>query len=215
MTPPPAAEAFRQTRWSLVRELDHATHAQARMDELCIRYWMPVQAYFADHGFDADASADLTRAFFDRLLREGVERASEYGRFRLFLMDELERFLASPASAGAVRTSAHTEHALRRDFAVEIIAHAMTRLRDEARDAGRLPMFERLQRYLSSAARTGEYARDADEMGVHVLSVTMAVRRLRQRFRELIEDELVQLTRDGDAHDAERQALREALERTP
>lgn len=212
---PSTADAFRPTRWSLLGDLGRSPHAQARLDELCIRYWAPVQAYFTDHGFDADAAGDLTRRFFERLLRDGVDRAGEYGRFRLFLMDELERFLASPQPIDAVRTSARTEHALRHDFAVEIIAHAMARLRDEAGEAGRLSMFERLQHYLSSAARPGDYARDAAALGVHVLSVAMAVRRLRQRFRELIDDELVQLTRDGDAHHAERQALREALEHTP
>lgn len=210
-----SSDAFRQTRWSLLGDLRQDALAPARLDELCIRYWMPVQAYFSDRGFDADTAAALTHGFFDRLLRGGLERAAEYGRFRLFLMDELEHFLASPDARTPVHTSVHTEHHLRHDFAVEIIAHAMARLRHEAEDAGRLRMFEHLQRYLSSTAGPGEYARDAATLGVHVLSVTMAVRRLRQRFREVVADELSQLTRDGDAYAAERQALREALEHTP
>ncbi len=212
---PHSAEAFRDTRWSLMGDLARGAPAQSRLDELCIRYWTPVQAYFVGRGLDTEAAADHTRGFFDHLLRDRLGRAAEYGRFRLFLMDELELYLASPDAYAPVHTSARTEQSLRHDFAVEVIAHAMTRLRREAEDAGRLRMFERLQRYLSSAALPGEYARDAESLGVHVLSVTMAVRRLRQRFRELVGDELSQLTRDGDAYAAERQALREALERTP
>ena len=215
MQTPASLDAFRNTRWSLVAELQQPQHAQARLDELCIRYWTPVQAFFAERGCDADTATRMTRGFFDHLVDDGIARASSYGRFRLFLLDELERYLAKSRASGADTVAVDTgEQALRRGFAVEVIALSMQRLRGEAIEAGRLPTFECLQHYLSHEASHREYAQDAAKLGVHPLFVSMAVQRMRQRFRQLVDDELAQLTRDSEEFEAERQAMREALERT-
>ena len=209
-------DAFRNTRWSLVADLQQPQCAQSRLDELCIRYWAPVQAFFASRGCDADTATRMTRGFFDHLVNEGVARAGDHGSFRMFLLHELERYLVRSGPGDDSPALPDTgERALRHGFAVEVIAGSMQRLRDEAVEAGRLPVFERLQRYLSSEGSSRDYRSDANALGVHPLFVAMAVQRLRQRFRHLVNDELAQLTRNSDEFEAERQALREALERTP
>jgi hypothetical protein len=199
----------------MIAELQQPQRAQARLDELCIRYWAPVHAYFARQGCDASAAAKLTRGFFEHLGRNGIARASRHGRFRLFVLAELEQYhTRARASDTGLAIGDAAELALRHDFAIEVIAHSMERLHAEADAAGRLPMFERLSRHLAVPATDGEYASDALELGVHILAVAMAVRQLRRRFRELVDDELAQLTRSSDEFVAERQALFDALERT-
>lgn len=217
MTTPRSIADFHNTRWSLVAALQQPEHGQSRLDELCIRYWVPVQASFADRGCDPEAATRLTRGFFDHLVNEGIARAADYGRFRLFLLDELERYLTTATSGSVADASVvePDERSLRRHFAVEVIAHAMQRLRVEASESGRQEVFERLQRYLSVESSKTDQARDAAALGVHPLFVAMAVRRLRQRFRQLVDEELSELTRSSGDFQAEREAMREALERTP
>ncbi|QSX74933.1 hypothetical protein HIV01_017630 [Lysobacter arenosi] len=216
MTTPRSIADFHNTRWSLVAALQEPQQGQARLDELCIRYWVPVQACFADRGFEPEEAVRMTRGFFDHLVREGIARAAEYGRFRLFLLDELERYVAqTQATQADAAHSGHDEQTLRQQFAIEVIALAMRRLRIEADEAGRQAVFERLQHYLSSEGSKAEHDRDAAALGVHPLFVVMAVRRLRQRFRQLVDEELAEITRSSDDYRAEREAMREALERAP
>jgi len=103
---------------------------------------------------------------------------------------------------------------LQRSFALEVIAHSMARLRAEAIEADRLPMFERLQRYLSNEARPGDIEREANVLDAKMLFVTMAIRRLRQRFRRIVDEELARLVTDHAELAGEREALLAALGRS-
>lgn len=224
---------FHTTRWSLInaaQRADTAGSRQARLDELCLRYWAPVSLYLRRHGYPADAVDRLTRVFFDQLLGDGLGRAARHGRFRTFLLGELQQFLArhpldallpepllpmlAPQHARPPVDAATPEQALHRSFALEVISHAMARLRTEADESGRLPMFEQLQHYLSAEPAGDNYVADAKALGARTVFVAMAVRRLRERFRELVDDELAQLVSNADEFASERAALLEALERT-
>ena len=104
------------------------------------------------------------------------------------------------------------EFALRRGFALEVIAQAMRRIEDEAREAGRLPMFAALQPYLSSEPVPGIYADLAQRLDVSPLFLSLALKRLRERFRELVDDELAQTVASAAALDDERRSLHAALQ---
>lgn len=229
----PSRDHFRTTRWSLISETqrtDAAGSRQARLDELCLRYWAPVSLYLGRNGYPAEAIDRLTRAFFHQLLHEGIDRAAGHRRFRTFLLGELQQFLAlhpvdTPLPAPLLPPSATRdasppavpgapEQALHRGFALEVISHAMARLRAEAGQAGRVTLFEQLQCYLSSEPAADDYAADARALGARTVFVAMAVRRLRERFRELVDDELAQLVSNADEFAGERAALLQALERT-
>lgn len=216
-------KAFSTTCWSLVRQLDGDgadVDVASRIAELCLRYWAPVQAYIRHRGHaEAEASA-LTGRFFDYLRREALDRAGRHGRFREFVQVELDGFLvgsgADPsgprAAADAGGRGTESDEQLRRGFAFEVIAHAMAGLRDEAAEAGRLPMFETLQRYLSTRATAEDVQREAAALGARPLFVAMAIRRLRQRFRRLADEELSKLVVDRDELDRERELLRSTLD---
>ena len=107
------------------------------------------------------------------------------------------------------------EDMLRRGFAVEVLGAAHQRLRREAIEAGHLPMFEALARFLASDPHPGDYEQIAGRLQVRPLFLSMAVKRLRQRFRELVDYELSETLASGSDMDAERAALMQSLEETP
>ena len=101
---------------------------------------------------------------------------------------------------------------MRRGFALEVIAQAMRRIEDEAREAGRLPMFTALQPYLASDPVPGIYADLAQRLDVSPLFLSLALKRLRERFRELVDDELTQTVASAAALEEERRSLHAALQ---
>jgi RNA polymerase sigma-70 factor (ECF subfamily) len=168
-----STSGFANTRWSLVAALDNrGSAALTPLLELCLRNWYPVYAYLRRCGHNPETAQALTRQFFDHLLNRGTGHGDgeRFGRFREFLLAELHAFLSAeraPLSANAPappldieslearqrQDSVHAgspEQALRRGFALEIIGEALRRLRGEALDARRLPMFESLERFLTA-----------------------------------------------------------------
>lgn len=220
---PPSIETAansRSTRWSLIRDLN-AGHPDSRTQfyELCVRYWAPIHQYVRRCGFDEVAAAALSNEFFEHLQREALVRVGRHRRFREFLQDELDAFLAAKqagpghGSTGRAISPASSDESLRRSFALEVIGHSMGRLRTEAIEADRLAMFERLERYLSSEVKPGDVERDAAALQAKPLFVNMAIRQLRERFRRIVDDELARLVTDQSELAEEREAMLGALGR--
>lgn len=226
-------EDVHTTRWSLIHELD-AGNADSRgqFNALCLRYWSPVHQYIRDNGHSEAQARQLTQRFFALLQTEGLSRAPGYTRFRDFLANELGRFLSGlgephealpsiwPGSGTSTPgTSTHPPGSattvgsanLERSLALEVVAQSMARLRKEATNAGHLAMFERLQHYLSVEPHRDELQREAATLEATQLFVSMAIRRLRQRFRTIVDDELTQLVTDPAQLAEERAAMFYAL----
>jgi hypothetical protein len=235
-TSPDSGRGFANTRWSLVAALDGCgPAAKSSLLELCLRNWYPVYSYLRRCGHAPETAQELTRGFFDRLLdgSRGAAEGERFGRFREFLVAELHSFLAAeraPVSANAPKpplgiealearqrkdsvNPGSPEQALRRGFALEIIGSALRRLRGEARDAGRMKLFEALERFLTTVPRPGEVESIAHQLSARPTFVVMAVKRLRQRFTELIDEELGDTVLNPEQLVAERTALYEAMAR--
>src|SRR3546814_2025812 len=71
--------------------------ARRALDELCRLYRPPVLAYLYRHGHAPAEAEDLAQAFFESLLRYHTlgQADPERGRFRVFLLTALRRFLAN------------------------------------------------------------------------------------------------------------------------
>ncbi len=206
---------FADTRWSLVQDLNtlEGTTSRSRLNELCLRYWLPIQQQIQEHGLDEADANRLTGLFFAHLQREALARVERYSRFREFLQAELAAFLQHADGAAPVAGQGDGD-SLERSFALQVIGHAMDRLQAEAVAADRLPMYEALRRYLTVEASAEDVRREAQALAVRPLFVTMAIRRLRQRFRRLVDDELLRLVTDSRELAQERQALFSALDRS-
>ena len=82
------------------------------------------------------------------------------------------------------------EQAYQRSFALEVLARSLRRLQMEAIQTGHLPMYEALQPYLSHDPVPGEYQAISVRLKIPPLALVVALKRLRQRFRELAGQEL-------------------------
>jgi hypothetical protein len=233
------SDRFAATRWSLVAAAgaQDADAARRALIELCLRYWYPVYAYVRGCGHAPAVTRDLTRGYFEHLLGERLSLADARarGRFRQYLLDGLNRFLggdwrqalqAAPVAefeqplpwdelearyqreAGAGLTP---EQAYQRGYALEVLASALARLRLEAEQAGRRAMFDAMQPWLGSEPPPGQIELLAQQLELRPLAAVVALKRLRQRYRELAEVELGETVSSAADLQTEREALARAL----
>jgi DNA-directed RNA polymerase specialized sigma24 family protein len=233
---PPTMSRFRTTRWSLVIDARSGSlKANRALDELCRVYRPPVLAYLRRHGpAEADAE-DLTQAFFEQLLRLRTHAVAdpERGRFRVFLLVALKRFLsnqsafAQAAKRGGGSTTlslddeervgqpadpATPEGAFERAWATVIVQQAAAQLQREASGAGKLELFQALRPFLLESPDPEEYARIAERLSMRRNTLAVAIHRLRQRLRELVREEMADTVTEADQLEDEMSTLQQALE---
>lgn len=227
---------FTQTRWSMVCRLQDRRTPEARdaLIDLAVRYWYPVYAYVRHCGHSREIAQDITQTFLQQLgddLR--ANGAHPPGRFREWLLMKLNAFLAGEwrelAEGGQVagepvlaemearhcaqhEPGQSPEQAYRRGFALEVLTRGLKRLRAEADQTGHLDMCEALEPFLARDPLPGQYDEAGRRLGVRPLALVIALKRLRQRFRELVRKELADTVASPDEMIAEQQALLDALE---
>ncbi|HJP97783.1 MAG TPA: sigma-70 family RNA polymerase sigma factor [Rhodanobacteraceae bacterium] len=226
---------FDTTRWSVVLQARGDPAAARRaLETLCRTYRPPVLAFVRSRGYQADAAEDLTQAFFARFLERAWHSSADpgRGRFRSFLLTALKRFLIdADAEATALKrggafrfetleedadddagTSETPESVFEREWAHAMLDAAFARLREEARSAGKLPLFERLSEFLIEPPDDSDYERVAADLKLRRNTFAVAVHRLRHRLRELVRDEISQTTSGRGEMEAELRALRGSME---
>lgn len=229
-------DGFAETRWSLVAD---AGQSGAQLTELCVQYWYPLYAYVRRQGHAPERAQQITSAFLNQLVSERLAslRDEPPPRFREWLQQELTRFMAgawrpggreirgleSPAPVGDLEARYRAEgqaagdpgRDFSRSFALEVLNRGANRLRQEARQAGREPMFALMSSYLTREPAPEQFEAWSQQLGLRPLALLTALKRLRQRYRELVEDELAQTVRAPADLEAERQALHAALRGGP
>lgn len=227
---------FRTTRWSLVHDAGGASPQSARaLDELCRLYRPPVLAYVRGRGHAEAEAQDLTQAFFEQILRLRTHAAADprRGRFRVFLLVALKRFLANQRAAahaekrgGGVTLLAlddevapadvpsdpdTPEGAFERAWANTVLRVALARLQAEAEGAGKGDLFRALRGFLLEAPEAAEYGQVAARLGLRRNTLAVAIHRLRQRLHDLVRDELAETVSEADELEHELGTLRSAL----
>jgi RNA polymerase sigma factor (sigma-70 family) len=234
-----AVNRFQTTRWSIVLHAGRETAgARAALEELCRTYRSPVIAYVRGRSGSADEAEDLGQAFFARFI-EGAYHAQadpERGSFRAFLLTALKRFLNDAAErahaqkrggniqfqsldamdgdeseAQNVAERDTPEQAFERAWAKAALRAAMRRLRAETAAAGRSELFDQMCEFLAERPSEADYERVAEALGMRRNTVAVAVHRLRQRLRELVQDELAETAIDKDGLNGELDQLRKSL----
>jgi len=218
-TPRPPAGCFVTTHWSVVLTAGRidTTRARAALEQLCRNYWHPLYAYVRGAGYSREEAEDLTQEFFARLLaHKSVARADPArGRFRSFLLASLKHFLANEwekaralKRGGGVQVlplefdTAETRYAppvaagdspdraYDRQWALSLLDVVLGRLRREYRHAGREEMFAGLKDTLSGGRSEIPYRELGARLGLSEGAVKLAAHRLRQRYRELLREEI-------------------------
>lgn len=212
------AGVFVTTQWSVVlaaRE-DSPESADA-LSRLCCSYWYPLYSYVRRRGRSPEDAQDLTQEFFARLLaRNWIGRADrEKGRFRSFLLgamnhflsDEWDKLRAQKRGGGVANLplefdTAETRYSLEpidtvtpeqnfeRRWALTLLEQVLNRLRNEYERENRGELFALLNPCLIGDRTTKPYADLAKQLGVTEGTVKSAVHRLRQRYRQLLHNEI-------------------------
>lgn len=226
---------FEDTHWSLVLRAGHATpDATAALATLCDTYRSPVLAYIRRQGHAPDVAEDLTQSFFLRLIESAWHRTADpaRGRFRSFLLTAVRRYLIDQAQesrrlkrGGGYRFESLTEAdrlampesgtpdaAFEHDWAIVVLNNAFGRLRDEARHAGKLRLFDTLRPFLVERPVESDYAKAAEALNLRRNTLAVAVYRLRYRLRELVREAIADTTVDADELDREMHVLRSAFD---
>jgi RNA polymerase sigma-70 factor (ECF subfamily) len=227
---------FATTHWSLIvaaRDGD-APQAEQALAALCRAYWYPLYAYIRHQGHPADQAQDLTQEFFARFLEKDFLGVVDPGKgtFRSFLLAACRHFLANErdrqraqkrggghaplslnlddAEARFGREPGHSltgEKLFERRWALALLEEVLTRLREEYASRDKEALFERLRSFLIGERQPGGHAAAAEELGLTEGAVKVAVHRLRQRYRELLREEIGRTVHDSDAIDDEIRAL--------
>ncbi len=196
------------------QELPQAAEA---LEKLCRTYWYPLYAFVRRRGYRPEDAQDLTQAFFAHLLRSdflsGV--GPEKGRFRSFLLACLRHFLADEwektrtakrGGTDAVRLldleqaerryqreacdETNAESLYERRWALDVLDHVLDQLRQEAVASGRTAVFDELQGCLLGERPAETYAQLGARLDMSETAVKVAIHRLRQRYREVLREQI-------------------------
>ncbi|MGI9240901.1 MAG: RNA polymerase sigma factor [Verrucomicrobiales bacterium] len=237
----PVDGQFLTTRWSIVLGAGDSSGPDAQrraLEQLCHDYWYPLYAFLRRSGKSQVDAEDLTQGFFERFLtREDFKRATpERGRFRSYLLTSLKNYVASewhkenavkrgggssvfPIDADLERRygcepshGVTPETLYEKSWANAIIARVLAKLSQEFAAAGKSGLFDSLRGHLGGAKGSdSNYAAVAESHGMSVGAVTMAVRRMRARYGELLRRDIAETVSSADEVDDEIRFLLSAL----
>jgi RNA polymerase sigma-70 factor (ECF subfamily) len=224
---------FQTTRWSVVLAAGggpETPEAHEAIALLCQTYWYPLYVFVRGTGRAAPDAEDLVQSFFAALLAGGVIAKADMarGRFRSFLLGRLNHFLIDdwrrahrekrggdgvPLSLDdptvelrVQRELAHEQTPARlfdRAWAMTLLDRAVARVGaecDGGKDAGR---FAVLKNFLAGGRGDTRLAEAAEALGLSIPAVKSVVHRLRERFREVVREEIAETVERPDQIDDE------------
>jgi RNA polymerase sigma-70 factor (ECF subfamily) len=212
---------FRTTRWSVVllAGQEGSSESTAALEKLCRAYWLPIFFFARRKGWEEEDAKDLTQQFFAQLLARndfgGLDPRK--GKFRTFLLAAFTHFLANAHDRATALKRGSGERTLSLDeftpdelgdlpstgavsagdlydqrWAKTILQTALLRLEEEMSDGSKGAVFEALKHFLTVNAAAGDYATLGEQLNVEPSSVPVMVHRLRQRYREVVREEVSQ-----------------------
>jgi RNA polymerase sigma-70 factor (ECF subfamily) len=210
---------FATTHWSVVlsaRDGDAPDAAKA-LENLCCNYWYPLYAFVRRQGYSPEDAQDHTQEFFARLLEKEFVGSADpaRGRFRTFLLACLKNFLleqrrhASRLKRGGGQTivswdcvtaerqyiheskdEVTPETLYEKRWALTLLEKALARLGEELAAAGKERVFVELKGHLWGDQGHDSYAVIATRLEMTEGALKVAIHRLRQRYRELLREEV-------------------------
>ena len=225
---------FESTNWSVVRAVGRSATSDSRkaMAVLCQKYWQPLYVFAVNRvGNPADAE-DLTQAFFERVIEKHYFEAadSERGRFRSFLLSAFQHFLSNEWKKGRTQKRGGQHQIVSMDGVAEIglqsassdqrtpeqlyehqwirslLSHVMQRLEQEYLAAGKAGQFQVLRPLIVKEGQA-TYGHAAEQLEMSESAARMATARLRQRYRQLLSDEIAETIADQEQVASEIQYL--------
>ena len=224
------AGAFATTHWSVVLTAQgESPSAQKAIEKLCRIYWWPLYGFVRRQGYTPEEAQDVTQGFFALLLErrdfDAVRR--EKGRLRSYLLVSLKNFLrkahrrelalkrgegrslvpldkllARERADRELTSALSADKVYERRWALTLLEQVLARLEEEYRAAGNELLFECLNELLAGEPARPSQADIAKKLGMTENAVKQAFYRLRQRYRELLRDEITHTVAvPGDVED--------------
>jgi RNA polymerase sigma factor (sigma-70 family) len=236
------AGQFHTTRWTLVMASarDQSQTGRAALAALCQIYWYPLYAFARRRGHSPHDSQDLTQGFFLHLLEHralsGVDRLK--GKFRSFLLACFQNYLSAETrrahrlkrggqcqfvsldlESAENRYQYEPEDYLTAEkifearWALTLLDHAMTVLREEYVGRGKELDFNTLKGYVGIGENTSKasYEEAAKALGIGVGTVKTFIHRLRNRYLAVVREEVARTVSDPAEIQSEIRALCDAL----
>ena len=212
------AAAFTTTHWSVVLEAQRESPAaHEALENLCRTYWRPVYGFVRREGVRPEEAKDLTQGFFALILerKDFQSVRQEKGRLRSFLLASLKHFMANerrdaatikrgggrtliPLDGIASYESSEFDRSdmlsadllYDRRWAFTVLDQVFARLREESQRLPNAALLERLNTLLSDEPDRPSQAEIAREFRMTENAVKQAFHRLRQRYRQLLREEV-------------------------
>lgn len=234
ITAAPKANAFPLTRWSLVMRAgggDQTTALRA-MGELLKTYWQPLYVFARRSGLDAADAEDAVQDFCADLIRlESLKTADQgQGKLRSFLLGAFQNHLRTlhrdaqrqKRGGGAQVISLDDaeatldmelvdgetpDKAFDRRWAYTLLDRVLLRLGAEYEERRRGEVFAALKPLLAWNGAATSHDEVAQKLGMNAVAVAQNVKRLRERYRKLLEQEIAETVDGPEAVAQEREHL--------
>ena len=208
------------------------------LETLCRAYWYPLYAFVRRSGNSPHDAQDWVQSFFEYLLANRVVGKAEpgKGRFRSFLLATFKHFMSTERRRQAAQkrgggqpvisldefnteqryacepVDSHTPETLYElSWARTVLSRVSASLEKEYAAAGRQNVFKILQPHLQSGRQSSSFAETAAALGKSEDAVKSAIMRMRQRFQQLLRDQIAETVATDDELEQELQHLRQVL----
>ena len=225
---------FPTTHWSVLAQATLADEPQGRsaLDDLCRRYWSPLNQFIRLRGYTETEAQDLTQGFLLHLLEHSTLKRADrlQGRFRSFLLGALVRFLADEQDrrnalkrgGGAAHFSVESQPMelaappdpgvvfFDREWALVILENALQAVQMDS-SAGEQTQFAVLRHFLPGSVESPTYETAALELGLSLPAFKSELHRLRRRFKSAVRQEVANTVSAPHEIDEEMNHLQEVL----
>ena len=220
---------------------ESSQESRAALEALCQTYWYPLYGYARRRGQAKEDAEDLTQSFFHSWLEKGhyLRADQSRGKFRAFLITAFKNFLINEWKRGAAEKrggdreilSLDMEGAERqlqataieedpdfaydRDWATTVFSKSFAELQAEyKRSASKCRLFDEISPWLwPDKAMDRTHAESSRVLDMSEAAVKMAVSRMRDRFRQILREQIAHTVPDAAELDAEYRYLVEILNR--
>jgi RNA polymerase sigma factor (sigma-70 family) len=232
---------FQTTHWTVVvQSLDNepSVSAQQALAEFCESYWPPLYTFVRRRGYLPSDAQDLVQGFFVHLLSQNaLSRADrDKGRLRTFLLRSLQNFLANEydraqtlkrgggsrivsmtdeltAAEAALVTMSELDETgcYDRAWVATLVSRAWEQLEREYLAEGKATLLRELKPFLLGGTVMPDQEEIAARLNVPFATLRTLLRRLRQRYRESLRDEVAQTVAAASQVDEELRYLHRLL----
>jgi RNA polymerase sigma factor (sigma-70 family) len=208
---------FQTTHWSVVLRArdENSGHTEEALNRLCQGYWRPIYLYIRRDGYGVEDAQDLTQGFFAALLEKKWlgHLTHQNGKFRSFLLtflkhflsDQRDRNLAQKRGGGrsiisleqlqaeegdiGIPAGIGPEQAFEKRWATALLENAVARLQEDYANSGKAALYDQIKDCLPGGEPKA-YRDIGTVLGMSETAVKSAVHRMRERYAQIIREEV-------------------------